>query len=66
MPEMGGWDAFTRIRGLSGLHKTPIALFTSSTDPEDIQMAKEVGAADYIKKPCNHDELSSKVAKLVS
>jgi methyl-accepting chemotaxis protein len=66
MPGMGGWDAFTRIRGLSGLHSTPIAFFTSSTDPEDIQMAKEVGAADYIKKPCNHDELLRKVSTLVN
>jgi CheY-like chemotaxis protein len=66
MPGMNGWDAFTKIRNLGGLHHTPIAFFTSSTDPEDIQMAKEVGAADYIKKPCNQDELLSKVAKLVT
>jgi CheY-like chemotaxis protein len=66
MPGMDGWNAYTRIRSLSGFHSTPIAFFSSSTDPEDIKQAKEVGAADYIKKPCNQDELLSKVAKLVN
>jgi methyl-accepting chemotaxis protein len=65
MPGMDGWDAYTRIRNISGMRSTPIAFFTSSTDPEDIQMAKEVGAADYIKKPCNQDELLRKVSVLV-
>jgi len=65
MPGMDGWDAYTRIKGLGGLHNTPIALFTSSTDPKDIEQAKEMGAADYIKKPCEHDDLLSKVGKLV-
>jgi CheY-like chemotaxis protein len=66
MPGMDGWDAYTRIKGLGGLHNTPIAFFTSSTDPKDIQQAKQMGAVDYIKKPCNHDELLQKVARLVN
>jgi methyl-accepting chemotaxis protein len=66
MPGMDGWDAYTRIRGLSGLHNTPIALFTSSNDPKDIKQAQEIGAVDYIKKPCDHDDLLKKVGKLVS
>jgi CheY-like chemotaxis protein len=65
MPGMDGWDAYTRIKGLAGLHNTPIAFFTSSTDPKDIQKAQQMGAADYIKKPCDHDELLRKVKKLV-
>ena len=66
MPGMDGWDAYNRIRGLSGLHKTPIAFFTSSTDPKDIKQAQEMGAVDYIKKPCDQDELLRKVGKLVN
>jgi CheY-like chemotaxis protein len=65
MPGMDGWDAYTRIKGLAGLHNTPIAFFTSSTDPKDIQKAQQMGAVDYIKKPCDHDELLRKVGKLV-
>jgi methyl-accepting chemotaxis protein len=66
MPGMDGWDAYTRIKGLSSLHNTPIAFFTSSNDPKDIQQAQAMGAVDYIKKPCDHDELLRKVGRLVS
>jgi CheY-like chemotaxis protein len=66
MPGMDGWDAFTRIKGLTGLHSTPIAFFTSSNEQKDIRQAQEMGAVDYIKKPCDHDDLLRKVGKLVS
>jgi CheY-like chemotaxis protein len=66
MPGMDGWDAYTRIKGLTGMHNTPIAFFTSSNDPKNIQQAQEMGAVDYIKKPCEQDELLRKVARLVS
>jgi len=65
MPEMDGWDAYKRIKGISDLHNTPIAFFTSSTDEEDIKQAKEMGAVDYIKKPCDHDDLLRRVAKII-
>jgi putative two-component system response regulator len=66
MPGMDGWDAFIRIKALGGLHNTPIAFFTSSADPKDLQQAQEMGAVDYIKKPCDHDELLQKIERLVS
>jgi CheY-like chemotaxis protein len=66
MPEMGGWDTFIRIRDIGKLHKTPIAIFTSSDDPKDRAKAREMGAVDYINKPIKKAELLEKVAKLVS
>jgi len=65
MPEMGGWETFIRIRDLSKLHQTPIAIYTTSEDPKDMAKAKEMGAVDYIKKPVKKTELLEKVAKLV-
>jgi CheY-like chemotaxis protein len=64
MPEMGGWDTFIRIRDISRLHKTPIAIFTSSEDPKDKAKARELGAVDYIKKPCKKEELISKIQQI--
>jgi methyl-accepting chemotaxis protein len=46
MPEMDGWDAYGRIKAISNLHDTPIAIFTASNDPKDIQHAQEMGAVD--------------------
>jgi len=65
MPEMGGWDTFIRIRDISKLHETPIAIYTTSEDPEDMAKAKELGAVEYILKPINKAELLEIAAKLV-
>jgi methyl-accepting chemotaxis protein len=66
MPEMGGWDTYIRIRDLSNLHDTPIAFFTASNDPKDIQRAQEIGAVDYIKKPYDKDDLLRRVGKIIA
>jgi len=64
MSEMGGWDAFLRIRNISQLHSIPIAIYTTSEDPKDKEKAQELGAVEYIHKPVSKDELLEKVAKL--
>jgi len=63
---MDGWNTYSRIKTMSGLHDTPIAFFTSSTDPKDIQQAQEMGAVDYIKKPYDKNDLINRVAKIIN
>jgi CheY-like chemotaxis protein len=63
MPGMDGWDTFERIHGISRVHSVPIAFCSASTDLKDISRAREVGAADYISKPCN--DLLARVRKLL-
>jgi len=65
MPGMAGWDTFIRIRDISQLHKTPIAIYTSSTDPKDKARAQELGAVDYIEKPCKKEELLKRVSRII-
>jgi methyl-accepting chemotaxis protein/CheY-like chemotaxis protein len=65
MPDMDGWNTYSRIRAISGLHDIPIAFFTSSTSPKDIQHAHEMGAVDYIKKPFEADDLAKRVSKII-
>jgi len=62
MPGMDGWHTYERIHRISSLHKVPIAFVTASDDPKDRTRAKETGAVDYIKKPC--DDLLERVKKL--
>jgi CheY-like chemotaxis protein len=66
MPEMGGWDAFIRIRNISNLHNTPIAIYTTSEDKNDRDKAQELGAVAYIKKPAAKAVLLDTVAKLIN
>jgi CheY-like chemotaxis protein len=65
MPGMDGWHTYNRIKAISGLHDTPIAFFTASGDPKDIQHAREMGAVDYIKKPYEKDDLTRRVGKII-
>jgi len=65
MPDMDGWNTFNRIKAIGGLYDTPIAFFTVSNDPKDIQHAKEMGAVDYIKKPFDRDDLLQRIGKIL-
>jgi len=65
MPGTDGWQTYERIHGISKLHNVPIAIFTVSDDPNDRERAKEMGAADYIKKPATQDELLKKIKKIL-
>jgi CheY-like chemotaxis protein len=65
MSGMDGWDTYNRIRDLSQLHRTPIAIFTSSEDQKDRDQAKKMGAVDYIKKPIKKDDLLDRVKRLI-
>jgi methyl-accepting chemotaxis protein len=65
MPEMGGFDTFIRIRDLNKLHQTPIAIYTTSDEPKDKVRAQELGAVEYIKKPCKKDDLINKISKII-
>jgi methyl-accepting chemotaxis protein len=65
MPEMDGWDTYNRIKLVSSLYDTPIAFFTASSDPKDIQHAHEIGAVDYIKKPYEADDLLRRIGKIL-
>jgi len=66
MPEMDGWGTYDRIKAISGLHDTPIAFFTVSDDPKDMERAREMGAVDYIKKPFDKDDLPKRIEKIIN
>ena len=63
MPETDGFQTYERIRGISNLHSVPIAIFTVSDSADDRKRAQAMGAVDYIKKPCEQDELLRRVKK---
>jgi CheY-like chemotaxis protein/uncharacterized protein YoxC len=65
MPGMDGWDTFSRIRTISGVHKIPIAFYTSSYSDKDKEQADEIGAVDYIIKPCKKAELKERIKSII-
>jgi methyl-accepting chemotaxis protein len=65
MPGMDGWDTFERIRQISNLHSVPITIYSSSSDPDDKSRAEQIGAVDFIRKPCNKDELVERIGEII-
>jgi methyl-accepting chemotaxis protein len=65
-PGMDGWDTYERIRQIGNLHKVPITIYSSSSDPDDKTRAQEMGAVDFIRKPCNKDELLTKLGTIIT
>ena len=65
MPEMDGWETYHKIKGISLLQDVPIVFLTSSTEAEDIKYAHQIGAADYIMKPYEKNDLLKKVDNII-
>nr|MDO8119462.1 response regulator [Candidatus Sigynarchaeota archaeon] len=67
MPEMNGYDFFKAVSKLPSTYKIPFIFLAAKSAPEDIRLAKMLGADDYIVKPFNHDDLlaiiSGKIAR---
>jgi putative two-component system response regulator len=66
MPNLDGWEIFSRIRrDMRLLNEVPIVFLTSIIEPSGIEYAKEIGAADYITKPFNKDDFLSRIEKIL-
>lgn len=55
LPQVNGLELLKQMRQDSNISKTtPIIIFTSSKDPNDIRTAGEYGANSYIQKPISY------------
>jgi len=61
MPEMDGWIVFDRIHDIAALEFTPIMFYTSLEEENAKEKAYELGAFDYIEKPCEQSVLLAKI-----
>jgi putative two-component system response regulator len=61
MPEMDGWTVFDKINDIAALKFTPIMFFSSVDDEGTTEKAYELGAFDYITKPCNKEIVLNRI-----
>ncbi len=61
MPEMGGFEFYEKVQGISGLRSVPFIFLSALSDRAHVREGKELGADDYLTKPIDIDELVTTV-----
>lgn len=61
MPEMSGFELFERIRKIPELSHIPTVFLTAETDKDVEEHGRQMGAADFIRKPFEPDELIHRI-----
>jgi DNA-binding response OmpR family regulator len=64
LPGMNGIDVLKAYREEGG--KMPVLMLTGRTEPKEIQALMAAGATDYMAKPFNLKDLSSRVDGIVA
>lgn len=62
LPGMDGWKVCSEIRKIKS---TPILMLTARNELKDKVHGLEIGAADYLIKPFEHEELVARVKALI-
>jgi two-component system, sensor histidine kinase and response regulator len=57
MPEMDGYEVLTTLQRQQTTHAIPFIFLTARTTPADLRRGMNLGADDYLAKPCTADEL---------
>lgn len=66
MPDVDGYEVCSTIKADPGYHDIPIIFLTVKSETEDIIKGLDLGAVDYITKPFNRRELTSRVRTHIS
>ena len=65
MPRLDGFEVLKRLRVDPLTARIPILILTARSAPDDIRMAIQLGATDYLSKPFNDEQLLARVARLL-
>ena len=64
MPEMNGWDVFTKLKENPEWMEIPVVFLTAKVDSYSKGFGK-MAAADYIAKPCDIKNLEKRIDKVL-
>jgi two-component system OmpR family response regulator len=62
LPELDGWSVCRRVRKTSNV---PILMLTARSDEDDMLLGFELGADDYVVKPCSPPILLARTKRLL-
>ena len=65
MPRLSGYEVCTRLKGNPATRDIPILMVTALAEMSDIEKAVDAGADDFLTKPINKLELTTRVRSLL-
>lgn len=66
MPKKDGIECLSEIRSSSKLKNIPVVIFSTSTNPKNIEKTYELGANFYLCKPNKFENLKQAILKILS
>jgi len=66
LPDISGYDVCRLIRERYSLLELPVLMLTARNRPDDILLAFESGANDYLSKPFDRNEMLARVRTLIT
>jgi CheY-like chemotaxis protein len=64
LPGTDGREVLEHVKGDEGLRSIPVVVFTTSSNPGDVQASYRTGASGFIIKPIRFEELMRAVENL--
>jgi two-component system OmpR family response regulator len=65
MPKLDGFGLLRKMKLEGLLDRTPTMVLTARNQPDDVRLAIELGARDFLTKPFRDNQLISRVGRLV-
>ncbi len=65
LPDISGFEAARRMRRIPALARTPIIFFTVRSELDMVSEGLKLGAAGYVLKPFDPDDLSRRIKAAV-
>ena len=66
MPKMTGYEACAELKKDAALRDIPVIFLSAKGQEQEVQAGLEVGATDYILKPFAPEQLTRRVAEVLS
>lgn len=65
MPVVSGWECLAEFKKNEHLKLIPVIMFTTSSQPKEIETAKERGADGFITKPSDYKTLKALITSVL-
>jgi len=65
MPVLNGFEFLRDYKNIYDLEKTRVIIYSTSSNPRDKEITKNLGASDYIIKMADYDKLKTKLKEVV-